>query len=321
MRRWSFTKGHGTGNDFVLLVDRAAMIDLSEPTSGSSATGRPGSAPTACCGPSWPSTSPAGPATAAVVHGLSQRRRLDRRDVRQRRPGVRPVPDRGVARERAGGQVATRAGVKEAPCCPTDRSACRWVRCRSAGSGTTVTTADGTEFSALPCGRGQPARRELRRRPDRMPLYLPPTWRPVDSFPDGVNLEFVRAGGERHRHAGVRARVGETRSCGTGTVAVAAASRIHRGRHHPAAGDFRVDVPGGTVQVESTNDQAYLTGPAVLVARGEVADPRLMIILDGGRTAVLKCRQRRDNKLTPRETLELYDGHFYDRAARQASRR
>ena len=29
MRRWSFTKGHGTENDFVLLLDREAMLDLS----------------------------------------------------------------------------------------------------------------------------------------------------------------------------------------------------------------------------------------------------------------------------------------------------
>ena len=28
MRRWSFAKGHGTQNDFVLLVDREAMLDL-----------------------------------------------------------------------------------------------------------------------------------------------------------------------------------------------------------------------------------------------------------------------------------------------------
>ena len=28
MRRWSFSKGHGTENDFVLLLDREAMLDV-----------------------------------------------------------------------------------------------------------------------------------------------------------------------------------------------------------------------------------------------------------------------------------------------------
>ena len=36
---------------------------------------------------------------------------------------------------------------------------------------------------------------------------------------------------------------------------------------------YQVDVPGGTVEVELAEDQAYLTGPAVLVAHGEVHLP------------------------------------------------
>ena len=35
-----------------------------------------------------------------------------------------------------------------------------------------------------------------------------------------------------------------------------------------------MDVPGGTVQVDLTEDQAYLTGPAVVVVHGEVQVPR-----------------------------------------------
>src|SRR5947209_15623567 len=31
MRRWSFAKGHGTENDFVLLLDREGVLALSEP--------------------------------------------------------------------------------------------------------------------------------------------------------------------------------------------------------------------------------------------------------------------------------------------------
>ena len=66
---------------------------------------------------------------------------------------------------------------------------------------------------------------------------------------------------------------GETRSCGTGTVAAAAVARIRAGRSEPTPVTYRVDVPGGTVEVELSEDQAFLTGPAVLVAYGEVTVP------------------------------------------------
>ncbi len=36
---------------------------------------------------------------------------------------------------------------------------------------------------------------------------------------------------------------------------------------------YQVDTPGGSVEVELTEDEAYLTGPAVLVAHGELDLP------------------------------------------------
>jgi diaminopimelate epimerase len=67
--------------------------------------------------------------------------------------------------------------------------------------------------------------------------------------------------------------VGETRSCGTGTVAAAAAARALDQDQISLPVTYRVDVPGGTVEVELTENEAYLTGPAVLVAHGELALP------------------------------------------------
>jgi diaminopimelate epimerase len=87
-------------------------------------------------------------------------------------------------------------------------------------------------------------------------------------FNDGVNVEFVVPTGdaESDGHAltmRVHERgVGETRSCGTGTVAAAAA--LLGG----ADGLVEVTVPGGRVTVELLDGQAWLTGPAVLVAAG-----------------------------------------------------
>ena len=89
-------------------------------------------------------------------------------------------------------------------------------------------------------------------------------------FPDGVNIEVltpVRDGAVRMR---VHERgVGETRSCGTGTVAAAVAALAHQGA---AGGSVLVRVPGGEVGVEITDTTSFLRGPSVLVARGELSD-------------------------------------------------
>ncbi|HET7724974.1 MAG TPA: hypothetical protein VFK68_10070, partial [Propionibacteriaceae bacterium] len=62
--------------------------------------------------------------------------------------------------------------------------------------------------------------------------------------------------------------VGETQSCGTGAVAVA---RVVNG---PGPGTVQVDLPGGTVDVSfDAKGYATLTGPAVILARGDVVIP------------------------------------------------
>lgn len=96
------------------------------------------------------------------------------------------------------------------------------------------------------------------------------------AFPDGVNVEFVVPVGPDHISMRVFERgVGETRSCGTGTVAAAAVFRSGTTGARPDPGRtdvvrVRVDVPGGSVQVAFENGGAILTGPAVLVATGTI---------------------------------------------------
>jgi diaminopimelate epimerase len=83
-------------------------------------------------------------------------------------------------------------------------------------------------------------------------------------FPRGVNVEFaVPDGPDRVRMRVHERGVGETRSCGTGTVAVAAAVL-------GGTGKLTVHVPGGTVHVTIDEHGSTLTGPAVFVARGEL---------------------------------------------------
>ena len=73
-----------------------ATLDLTPPGSPRSATAGAGSAPTACCGSCAGRARATAPrrrrAGRRVVHGLPQRRRQRRRDVRQRRAGLRPLP-------------------------------------------------------------------------------------------------------------------------------------------------------------------------------------------------------------------------------------
>lgn len=89
-------------------------------------------------------------------------------------------------------------------------------------------------------------------------------------FPEGVNVEVltpVRGGAVAMR---VHERgVGETRSCGTGTVAAALAALAGQ---DATTGSLRVRVPGGEIDVEITDTTSYLRGPSVLVARGELSD-------------------------------------------------
>ncbi len=87
-------------------------------------------------------------------------------------------------------------------------------------------------------------------------------------FSDGVNIEFVTVLGPDAVAMRVHERgVGETRSCGTGTVAVAAAFLAAAGR---PGGRVDVLVPGGRVVVDIASGTSALTGPAVIVAEGRI---------------------------------------------------
>jgi diaminopimelate epimerase len=87
-------------------------------------------------------------------------------------------------------------------------------------------------------------------------------------FPHGVNVEFVTPVHDGRVAMRVHERgVGETRSCGTGTVAAVVAALRAAGR---ATGDVEVRTPGGRLRVTVTDETTVLHGPAVLVASGEL---------------------------------------------------
>lgn len=130
-------------------------------------------------------------------------------------------------------------------------------------------TAGGRRFSAAVIDVGNPhaavvlAPGEL----DGIDLTTEPGY-PEHVFPLRANVEFVEPVGAHHVRMRVWERgVGETFSCGTGTVAAAVAAAAAAGER---TGSWRVDPPGGSLLVELTAEQAHLTGPAVIVARGKV---------------------------------------------------
>jgi diaminopimelate epimerase len=89
-------------------------------------------------------------------------------------------------------------------------------------------------------------------------------------FPQGVNVEVLTAPADGAVSMRVHERgVGETRSCGTGTVAAVVAALRHAG---DSTGRLRVRIPGGEVDVTITDASSFLRGPSMLVARGELSD-------------------------------------------------
>ena len=165
--------------------------------------------------------------------------------------------------------VATRAGT-------------RWVTVDHTGPVTvdmgpavlgpgSAALVDGVEIEGVAVDVGNPHLACVTTRPlDALDLARPPAY---DSslFPQGVNVEVLTP-----LHDGaVTLRVhergsGETRSCGTGTVAGAVAALAAVGR---GTGAVTVHTPGGTLVVGVDGATTTLTGPAELVARGTWGAP------------------------------------------------
>lgn len=96
-------------------------------------------------------------------------------------------------------------------------------------------------------------------------LSEPPLVEPKSEYPDGVNVEFVEELDDGELRMRVHERgSGETRSCGTGTCAVALAATIKAGKRPPIT--WVIHAPGGRLVVDiDPHYNATLTGPAILI--------------------------------------------------------
>ena len=85
-------------------------------------------------------------------------------------------------------------------------------------------------------------------------------------FPEGANVNFVRAGSSLQVRTFERGVEGETFSCGTGAVASASVAR----RLGLVGDEVLVETKGGPLIITFVGDKAFMEGPAVTVYSAEM---------------------------------------------------
>ncbi|QFZ17489.1 diaminopimelate epimerase [Saccharothrix syringae] len=254
-----FLKGHGTENDFVLLPDPDGVLDLTEARVRALCDRRRGLGADGVLRVVRPDFGP----------WFMDYRNADGSIAEMCGNGVRVfaryLVDAGLVPE-GGFAVGTRAGERQVVTHPDGSVTVDMGRALVTGTGTA--TVGGSAFDGVAVDVGNPHLACVTGVPvAELDLEAPPGHDPAQ-FPHGVNVEFVNVLEEGALRMRVHERgVGETRSCGTGTVA-AVASWLHGTGQR--TGKATVDVPGGRVSVVVEEETATLTGPAVLLARGEL---------------------------------------------------
>ncbi|MFC8850926.1 MULTISPECIES: diaminopimelate epimerase [unclassified Micromonospora] len=274
-----FTKGHGTGNDFVILPDPDGALDLTPGLVAALCDRRRGLGADGVLRVVRAAKHPEGAGLAGEAEWFMDYWNADGSFAEMCGNGarvfVRYLVATGLAQpEGAALPVATRAGVVRALVDGETIS----VEMRRPRVYATSTAAQGgltLAGAAVDVGNPHlvcalPAGLEL----GALDLTRAPGFDQA-VFPAGVNVEFTVPGDPVDGTDGhVLMRVhergsAETLSCGTGACAVAAVALQDVGRD---AGTIAVDVPGGRLTVTVTGDSCWLAGPALLIATGTL-DP------------------------------------------------
>ncbi|MDI6944543.1 MULTISPECIES: diaminopimelate epimerase [Microbacterium] len=288
MTEIQFTKGHGTGNDFVIVADPEGELDLTDDQIAALCDRRFGIGADGLLRVVRSAALPEGAASLAeepAAEWFMDYRNADGSKAEMCGNGTRVFAryllDAGLADLPAGSTlpIGTRAGVKDITRSETGFQVDlgRW----RAEPGDPLVRARGLSVArpGLGIDVGNPhvvvalaSEEELA----GLDLTVQPIIDPVP--PHGANIEFVVPQGVKDGIGRIRMRVfergvGETLSCGTGTAAAALAVRDWAGADAP---DFwRVDVPGGTLGVRmfptEEGEHVALSGPATLVFSGTVA--------------------------------------------------
>ncbi|MTE23156.1 diaminopimelate epimerase [Microbacterium sp. ZXX196] len=284
-----FTKGHGTGNDFVIIADPDGELDLTPEQVAALCDRRFGIGADGLLRVVRSAALDAGAAALAeepAAEWFMDYRNSDGSIAEMCGNGVRVFAryllDSGLAAIEPGSTlpVGTRAGVKDVMRSETGYQVDlgRW---RTDGADPLV-RAKGLDVArpGMHVDLGNPhvvvavaSEEEL----EGIDLTVMPVIEPAP--PAGANVEFVvpsdplvKDGVGRIRMRVFERGVGETLSCGTGTVAAALAVRSWAGAAAPNS--WRVEVPGGVLGVRmfpsQDGERVALSGPATLVYSGTV---------------------------------------------------
>ncbi|MBM7493146.1 diaminopimelate epimerase [Micromonospora luteifusca] len=272
-----FTKGHGTGNDFVLLPDPDGQLDLTPELVAALCDRRRGIGADGVLRVVRAAKHPEGAGLAGEAEWFMDYWNADGSFAEMCGNGarvfVRYLLDTGLATPAGAAlPVATRAGVVRAL---VEGGTVSVEMRRPQVYDSSTATLGGLTLPGAVVDVGNPhlvcvlpAGVEL----SGLDLTVAPGFDPT-VFPTGVNVEFIVAGDpvdDTDGHALMRVYErgsAETLSCGTGACAVGAVALRDAGRD---TGVVAVDVPGGRLTVTVTENSCWLSGPAVLVATGEI---------------------------------------------------
>ncbi|MEV8088616.1 diaminopimelate epimerase [Streptomyces nigra] len=276
--RIAFLKGHGTENDFVIVPDPENVIELPPAAVAALCDRRAGIGGDGLLHVVRSEAHPEARHLAAEAEWFMDYRNADGSIAEMCGNGVR-VFARYLQRAGHTGEgdlaVATRGGVKTVHIDKDGGVTVGMGRARLPEGDVTVGIGDHS-WPARNVNMGNPhAVAFVDDLADAGTLLEAPPVSPAAAYPDGVNVEFVVDRGPRHVAMRVHERgSGETRSCGTGACAVAVATARRDGADPTVTGapaTYTVDVPGGTLVItERPDGEIEMTGPAVIVAEGEL---------------------------------------------------
>jgi diaminopimelate epimerase len=276
--RIAFLKGHGTENDFVIVPDPENAIDLPPVAVAALCDRRAGIGGDGLLHVVRSAAHPEARHMAAEAEWFMDYRNGDGSIAEMCGNGVRVFAH---YLQRAGyvGEgdlaVATRAGVKTVHIAKDGDITVGMGRALLPAGDVTVSVGE-RSWPARNVNMGNPhAVAFVDDLADAGNLFSPPPFSPASAYPEGANVEFVVDRGPRHVALRVHERgAGETRSCGTGACAVAVAAARRDGADPAVTGapaTYTVDVPGGTLVItERPDGEIEMTGPAVIVAEGEI---------------------------------------------------
>lgn len=273
-----FLKGHGTENDFVIVPDPDNALDLTPAAVAALCDRRAGIGADGVLHVVRSAAHPEAKGMAADAEWFMDYRNGDGSIAEMCGNGVRVfaryLQHAGHVTE-GDLTVATRGGTKTVHIAKDGDVTVGMGRARLPEGDVTVSVGERT-WPARNVNMGNPhAVAFVEDLADAGDLYTPPPFSPPSAYPEGVNVEFVVDRGPRHVAMRVHERgSGETRSCGTGACAVAVAAARRDGADPTVTGapaTYTVDVPGGRLVItERPDGEIEMTGPAVIVAKGEI---------------------------------------------------